>query len=294
MSSADIHFMFSSLCWSCWFTLFFRDPFLIWSLFLVNIIWAFLTPTCKKATTTCCSTLPPSFKDGFVRRWNHNIIQYLRKTFQFKKVLKRGFFFFKHHIIFAKNLLQLYLGPNISTMTSWQVCRRACRHPQPSTVSYFANYTILNNFHGSSRSLCCRWQSLRSVCVQTFFPQMNERTWNTFRSEPVQPASPRPDSQTAERYDAVCFSYWSFSYRNRNVMHDNEMKGIVGAVVIMRIGGYGAVWVSLQHRESEGGLAGGNCFLLNTEYIFVSEEKKCFPLWARRLNCSAKWKCEHL
>lgn len=152
----------------------------------MNIIWVFLPPTL-------------SFKDGFVRRWNQQSvalyrsrcnsprwvkpsvlkIQYVRKTLQFKKGAEKSFFHASYHFF-----LQLYHGPDISTMTSWQVCRRACRHPQSSTVSYFANYTILNNFHRSSWSPCCRWQSLRSVCVQTFSPQMTERTWNTFGWEP--------------------------------------------------------------------------------------------------------------
>lgn len=182
-------------------------------------------------------------------------------------------------------------------MTSWQVCRRACRHPQSSCVIFCQLYNIEQLPQKLLVSLLPVTKPQVSVCSDILATD----DWKDMKyiwiraGGTVQPAWPRPDRQNTERYDAVCFSYWSFSYRNTNVTHDNEMKGIVGAVVIMRIGRYGAVWASLQHREREGGLAGGNCFLLNTEYwkinffhllrimhIFVSEKKKCF-LRARRL-----------
>lgn len=260
----------------------------------MNIIWVFLPPTL-------------SFKDGFVRRWNQQSvalyrsrcnsprwvkpsvlkIQYLRKTLQFKKGAEKSFFHASYHFF-----LQLYHGPDISTMTSWQVCRRACRHPQSFCVIFCQLYNIEQLPQKLLVSLLPVTKPQVSVCSDILATD----DWKDMKyiwmraGGTVQPAWPRPDRQNTERYDAVCFSYWSFSYRNTNATHDNEMKGIVGAVVIMRIGRYGAVWVSLQHRESEGGSAGGNCFLLNTEYwkinffhllrimhIFVSEEKKCFP-----------------
>ena len=296
--------MFSHLCRSCWFVLFFRDPFwFVWGedslwkdlrtwtwwqterlcfviyglitdsfslllllnlfLFLVNITWAFLTPTCKKATTTC-STLPPLFKDGFVRRWNQQSValyrsrcnsprwvkpsgltaQYCRKTLHIKKVLKRVFFHtsnnFCQKLIAAVSQAQHFNDDILAGLSLWLQAFSIL-----NCIIFCQLYNI-KHFHRSSGSPCCWWQNLGSVRVQTFSPQMNEKTWNTFRSELEGRCSQRRLAWTlrherltgqSEWYHAECFSNWSFSCRNRNVTHDNEMKGIVGAVVIMRIGG---------------------------------------------------------
>lgn len=228
MSSVDIHFMFSSLCESCWFIFFFRDPFLIclgrgftldrcenlnlvtnwtsvfwrlwlnhwqlfffcccWtllSLFLVNIIWAFLPPTLsfkdglsggETNNLSLFTVTDATVQDGWSHQcWKYNI---LGKHYNLKKVLERVFFM--HHIICFCSCMT---GPTFQRWHPGRFVAVPAGILNPP-VSYFANYTILNNFHRSSGSRCCRWQSLRSVCVQTFSPQMTERTWNTFGWEP--------------------------------------------------------------------------------------------------------------
>lgn len=215
-------------------------------------------------------------------------IQYLRKTLQFKKGAEKSFFHASYHFFFAAVSQARHFNDDI--LAGLSPCLQA------SSILNCVIFCQLYNIEQLPQKLLVSLLPVTKPQVSVCSDILATDDWKDMKyiwmraGGTVQPAWPRPDRQNTERYDAVCFSNWSFSYRNTNVTHDNEMKGIVGAVVIMRIGRYGAVWVSLQHRESEGGSAGGNCFLLNTEYwkinffhllrimhIFVSEKKKCFP-----------------